>query len=250
MAFNHGEIMTDTSHNSDEALAESRSRLTKIELSVATLPEIPEKAILINEIERAKDALDAGDTTYSETLWAKIRYKISRIKWFYRILPNQYDSNILLWLKGLVLYSLTVLFVFGPCAVIVYVWKESPEPWIVKLVKDLKLAPIFDTVNGFGVNPRAYFWGLLGGSGAVVSMARRFKTIASQEGSHWLLFAQGLFNPIIGSLSAVIACHYYSSVLKASATQMPLLVIAFFAGFSERILASIGDLANEKKKGQ
>ena len=51
MAFIRAEIMTDTWQKSDKALAESRSRLTKLELSCASLPDIPEKAILINEIE-------------------------------------------------------------------------------------------------------------------------------------------------------------------------------------------------------
>lgn len=233
--------------------ARTRSRLTKLELNVAALPDIPQKKILFNEIERAKVALEANDTTYSEALWGDIRGNIRRIKWYYRIFPNQFDSNIVLWLKGLILYSSIVLLIFGPCAVIVHIWpsEESTSaslPLIVVAIKYLGLDPLFTTVKDLGIKSKAYLWGLLGGAGAVVSMVKRIKSIETQKVSHWLLFTQGLFNPIVGSLSAVVACAYYSNTLKEEVTQIPLYVVAFFAGFSERILASIGTQANGPKK--
>ncbi len=251
--------MNDTPRVDKKKQSKSRSRLIKLELNVASLPDIPQKTILKNEIGRAKDALDSDVTTYSDTLWADIRYNIWRIKWTYRIFPNQYESNIVLWLKGLILYSFIVLFIFGPCAVIVNVWPKpvihTPQvtdsmPWIVKAVIALKLAPLFSTVIELGIEIKAYFWGLLGGAGAVVSMVKRFESIASQKRPHWLVFVQGLFNPIVGSLSAVIACRYYESTLKDDVSQLPLLVLAFFAGFSERILAGIGAYVDSSKKTQ
>jgi len=45
----------------DEKRAKSRSRLTKLELDVAALPEIPQRNILKDAIKKAKEALEAND---------------------------------------------------------------------------------------------------------------------------------------------------------------------------------------------
>ena len=107
---------------------------------------------------------------------------------------------------------------------------------------------IFTSVKNLGVDIKAYYWGLLGGAGAVVSMIRRSESISSQKVSYWLVFAQGLFNPIVGSLSAVISCRYYIDMIKADSSQVPLVVLAFFAGFSERIISGIGAKVDGSKK--
>ncbi len=232
--------------------ARTRSLLIKLELNIAAMPDIPQKQILANEIEIAKISLENNDPSYSEALWTNIRFKIWRIIWAYRILPNQYDQNILLWLKGLVLYSIIVLLIIGPCAVIVDVWPKDGStaqlPWIVQAVEFLNIDPIFISAKRL-IDIKAYYWGVLGGAGAVVSMMKRSESISNQKASYWLVFAQGLFNPIIGSLSAVIACRYYMDLVNNDiSSSVPLVVIAFFAGFSERIISSVGTQIDALKK--
>ena len=91
----YGEIMNDIQGYDARKHARTRSRLTKLELNVAALPDIPQKEILFNEIESAKVALAANDATYSEALWGDIRGNIWRIKWCYRIFPNQFGECLL-----------------------------------------------------------------------------------------------------------------------------------------------------------
>jgi hypothetical protein len=111
--------------------------------------------------------------------------------------------------------------------------------WPVRLVKWLGFHSIFKTVMDLGIRPEAYYWGLLGGAGAVVSLVKRFDQISKQEGSPWLFFSKGLFNPIVGSLSAVVVCRFVSEGLTDAYKGIPLLVIAFFAGFSERLIEKL-----------
>jgi len=79
------------------------------------------------------------------------------------------------------------------------------------LGEHLGLTPIFDTVSDLGIRPTAYLFGSFGGAGAVASIVKRFDEIASRHDSPWLSFAQGLFNLIVGSLVAVVACRFVSS---------------------------------------
>ena len=252
--------------DNEHKVPESRVRLTKLELNVASLPDIPHKRILNDEIARAKETLQVGDSTYADLLWSQIRRTASRIKWYYRLVPNRFESNITLWLKGIVLYSILVLGVFGPCAVIVAKWPGIINGgkgvtngtcamggihWLVELVCYFKLAPLFETVIGLKIQPEGYLWGLLGGAGAVVSMVKRIDSIANQVSHHWLVFTQGLFNPIVGSLSAVITCRFYETTMKgAGGSMLPLVVLAFFAGFSERILSNLADRVKDTGKSQ
>ena len=225
--------------NKKSYLFNARVKLTKLEIKVASLPDIPEKHILQRELDKAKNSLDEGETEYTDVLWNDVRRTISKIKLLYSIIPHSTSSNIQLLLRGIFIYSLLVFF-FGICAVIVHVYNDYPTPWPVELVKWLGLDPIFKTVMALSIKPEAYYWGLLGGAGAVVSLVKRFDNISKHEGRPWLFFSRGLFNPIVGSLSAVVACRFASQGLLDEYKGVPLLVVAFFAGFSERLISKIG----------
>ena len=87
----------------------------------------------------------------------------------------------------------------------------------------------------------AFLIGVFGGAGAVVSLVKRFNEFAKSSGSSWLYFSTGLFSPIVGSLAAVVICKFAAAGLDDKYEGVPLIVIAFFAGFSERLLNKIGE---------
>ena len=143
-------------------------------------------------------------------------------------------------LAGLVLYSTFVIGVLGPCVVIVWSLNAGTLNGFTALADKLGLLSIFETVRGLGIKPEAYIWGLFGGAGAVTSIVKRFDQISSKRASFWLLFSQGVFNPIVGSLAAVVVCSFVYSTDQLNLLKIvPAVVPAFFAGFSERLLTRL-----------
>jgi len=217
----------------NEKIESVKVNILKLELIVCTLPDIEEKKILQREIELAKKELNENRIEYPSILTKKIKRTIKRIRFRIIILPHESNTNIQLIIKGIVLYSL-IVFCFGICAVIVNVYNEIPTPFIVELVKSIGLDPLFKTVISLDITQRIYHWGLLGGAGVVVSMINRFKTFEESSKSKWLYFAVGLFKPILGSLTAIMACRIASVGIIEAYKDVPLIAIAFFSGFSEK----------------
>ncbi|MFC1823928.1 hypothetical protein ACFL9T_14555 [Thermodesulfobacteriota bacterium] len=243
--------MEDRKNRNEKRMWKARAKLTKLEVDVASLPDTAKRSILQREIDLAAEELSKGKPIYALLLWVRLRSKVNRLRFRFLLFPSPSDSNLQLLLKGIVIYSVIVLLFFGPCVVVVNSFLKKELTDLVLFVRWIGLSPLFETVIDLNIQPRAYFWGILGGAGAVVSMVKRFDVIASRKATPWLFFAQGLFNPIVGSLSAVIACRFASSGLLTTALHgTPLMVIAFFAGFSERILTWVGSQADVKVKGQ
>ncbi len=91
--------------NTKSYLHSTRAKLTKLEIKVASLPNIPEKDILQHELDVAKSSLEEGDAEYAKVLWNDIRGTISRVKLRYSIIPHSTSSNIQLVVRGLVIYG-------------------------------------------------------------------------------------------------------------------------------------------------
>lgn len=214
----------------------AKVRLTKYEVQVASLNDSPEKQILLREINKARNELENDDIDYSIAFWKGMKRTIRRLKRRSFFSVGDGKSNIKLVLLGIITYSVIVFFI-GICAVIVFSYESTPEPGLIKLVKAIGLDPLFKTVISLGITPHSYLTGLLGGAGAVLSMVRRFDKIAEKKASPWLLFSQGLFNPIVGSLSAVVICMIVSAGLIPEYQGVPIYVLAFFSGFSEKLLS-------------
>jgi hypothetical protein len=194
--------------------------------------------ILEREIALAVKLLDDGDCQYSKALWTEMRSTIRRLRLRSLLFPPGMNSNIQFIFWGIATYA-SIVSIFGACAVIVHMYRTDPESWPIRFVSRVGLLPLFQTVSALGIKPSAYLWGLFGGAGAVVSIVKRFDELAQRTGSPWLFFLQGLFNPIVGSLSAVVACKFASASLVDAYKGVPLLAIAFFAGFSERLLERV-----------
>ena len=144
-------------YGTSNKIAVSRAQLAKLELQVAALPEVPQKKILLDEIKLAKTYLDQNDTTYSESLTAKMRFAVWKLKWSYRIWPNEYTPPILIWFKGVIIYSVIVLGFFGPASVIVDNWDKINGKGVFGFKPVLFL---FNTViDTFNIPPRAFYWG-------------------------------------------------------------------------------------------
>ena len=151
--------------------------------------------------------------------------------------PNEkrtktHESALRVVLFGVSAYAAFVLAILGPCVVVVYSLGIGEENEFTTVARSLGLVPLFKAVMGLGIRPWAYLVGLFGAAGAVVSIVRRFERIASQPAPFWLLFGQGLFIPILGSLSAVIACRAIHAMDWFNAHQALDTFVAFTAGLS------------------
>ena len=238
MLTGQSDLATTSSDRADTA--RQRAALVRLLLEVVELPKTDVSRLLIREIEVANELLESGDGRYAEQLIASSATAVRRLRrrrTFGLRPPGQTITPVL---AGLVLYSTFVIGVLGPCVVIVWSLNAGTVNGFTALADNLGARSIFETVRGLGVKPEAYLWGLFGGAGAVASIVKRFDQIASKRASFWLLFSQGVFNPIVGSLAAVVVCSFVYGTDQLNLLKIvPPVVSAFFAGFSERLLARL-----------
>ena len=236
--------MERNNHNTYEVEA---AKLAKLRFDICSLHESNRKRLLLYELEIAAQKLEEGNAEYAKQFRKHLGPVVRRIRFREAFTADDKRSNIKSVLLGIVCYSL-IVFVIGICAVIVNIYQRDPQDELIVFVKNIGLLPVFITVSDLGIKPILYLWGITGGAGAVVSIVKRFDEIGQREASFWSLFAQGLFNPIVGSLAAVVVCTFVKAGLLNILSAVPLLVISFFSGFSERLLEKVGTLVLPKTK--
>lgn len=248
--------IVNTPTGPEDVVARSRARLVRIQLEVLACPPSEARRVLLAEIAAAQEQLTQGEPTYAKYLCDQTASLIVGLKRRQRFEMGTSESAVGVLLLGIVTYSAVVLLFIGPCVVVVSSLSAGETNSFTAFAKTVGLLPLFETVMRLKIQPEAYLWGLFGGAGAVVSMVRRFEQIGKQPTSFfWVLFGQGLFNPIVGSLSAVVVCGFVYKTDQLKVLQfVPAIVIAFFAGFSERLLARtealLGGLSSDGGKGQ
>jgi len=201
------------------------------------LSDKDKRELLINEIENAqKKLLEEDGTSYSKSFRKIFKWAPFKLNFKYKLTPVNERSNIKTLILGILLYSL-IVFLIGICATIVYSMNNLTEidNWeangLLCIVQKMGLTPFFLFAQKY-ISVKSYGIGLLGGAGAVVSLIKRFDIINKTDASFWALFSKGFFNPIVGSLSAVVIV----SIMSSNIQEVYLLAVAFFAGFSERLL--------------
>jgi hypothetical protein len=238
--------------SSGNEVARCRAELIRLYVDVFALRNIDVKRALIGEISLALDQLSSGDSHYARELIREVRPVIAKQRWasIFGISPPESAIGILL--SGVLIYSVFVVLMLGPCVVVVQSLKApSSLNLFTSAAQWLGLMPVFQTVMALGITPPAYLYGLLGGAGAVVSLVKRFDSFSTRSSSFWLLFATGLFSPIVGSLRALVVCDFIYATDKVKVLQViPHVVVAFFAGFSERLLAGVGRMVGFESKGK
>jgi hypothetical protein len=221
-------------------VARERARIIRLQLEVLECPASEARRILMHEIDIALEQLLNGNPEYARQLYDETTASIAKLRKRNRFGVRPSESAIGTILAGVSLYSAFVLLLLGPCVVVVASLNAHHNNSFTALADTLGLIPLFDTVRSLGIRPEAYLWGLLGGAGAVVSMVKRFEQLSKSKAPFWLLFGEGLFNPIVGSLSAVVVCNFIYNTDQLKALQaVPTVVVAFFAGFSERLLGRV-----------
>jgi hypothetical protein len=247
--------IVNTPTGPEDVAARSRARLVRLQLEVLACPPSEARSVLLAEIAAAQEQLAQGDPTYAKYLYDQTASLLVGLKLRRRFDTGTPESAVGVLLLGVVTYSAGVLLFIGPCVVVVSSLSAGETNSFTAVAKAVGLLPLFETVMRLKIQPDAYLWGLFGGAGAVVSMARRFEQIAKHPTPFfWVLFGQGLFNPIVGSLSAVVVCGFVYKTDQLKVLQfVPAIVIAFFAGFSERLLARtealLGGLSSDGGKG-
>lgn len=217
-----------------------RAKLSKLLFFVTSLAPSEKKDLLNKELHIAIEKLESNNNfiyarhfrkQYSSIIfWSKINSFFS---------GDSRNSNMQLVLLGIICYSIIILFI-GICAGILVIYSNKGNTGFRDFLDTIWLGYIFKTLSDLGFTTRGYYLGVLGGAGAVVSMVRRFNRISTSKKSKWLIFADGFFNPIVGSLSAVIVCKFVEAGLLNILEKVPIIVIAFFSGFSERLLETVG----------
>jgi len=229
-----------SSRQYDIALEKEKARVAKLRLDIAALKQSPVKDLLEDQVTVVEAQLQEGNLEYSKQFRHETRSTILSIKLKQIFGSRDESTNIRTLLLGLVCYGIIVFFI-GICAIIVFVYQTDPQSNLITFLRSIGVLPIFATVSSFGITAEAFLWGILGGAGAVSNMVRRFDKIGGKKSSFWLLFAQGLFGPIVGSLSAVVAVTFVQEGLLDILKPIPLPVIAFFAGFSEQLIDRLGE---------
>jgi len=220
-------------------------RLLKLKYRLFTDTE--RREFLLQEIENTrKRLLDENDTLYAKIFRRTFRWSIVKLNVRRHISIGNSSSNIKTVLLGIIVYSIIVFF-FGICATVVYSINNTTELnlWqpngLLHFVQENGLMPYFLFASKH-ITTQSYLIGLIGGSGAVVSLIKRFDAIHKVKSSFWVLFSKGLFNPVVGSLSAIAVVSFMSNTIDG----IYLFAAAFFAGFSERILEKFENKFLEK----
>lgn len=215
-----------------------RARLVRLHVQLLNCPPSVARDALLVEIASALDLHGKGAVEYARYLYEQNATVVGglRKRQLFKIISPETTVGIVL--LGILVYSAGVLLFLGPCVVVVSSLAAKTSNSFTLTAAAVGLTPLFEAVMRLGIRPEAYLWGLFGGAGAVVSMVRRFEQFPSQgRPVFWLLFAQGLLNPIVGSLSAVVICSFVYHTDQVKIPQaVPTIVLAFFSGFSERLL--------------
>jgi len=222
----------------EEELVRTKTKLLRMELLVVALPDSETKTVLLREMKEAQLLIDKGDPSYANAICKELRSFIRGLRLRSFFVSQTGTSNIQLIFSGILIYSFIVLLI-GICAIIVDQYRVNPTSGLIKVVDGIGLNPLFSTVTGLGIQPMSYLIGLFGAAGAVVSLVKRFDEFEQKKGSPWLFFSIGLFSPIAGSLAAVVICKFVSAGLVENYKEVPLIAVAFFAGFSERLLNKV-----------
>jgi len=223
--------------NRDES--EANLALSKLMVMVESLQESPKKRVYIDEVNNARMRLEKGDYDYVKKLYRHLKWHIRRKRLFTFLLPeilNENDKKVASLIKGFS-YCALVLIAIGICVVIVIA--ESK-----KMITYNQLGPLhslFEAVKELKIQPRYYLFGLFGAAGAVTSIIKRLDKLISQSDSSMKFFLIGLLYPIIGSVVAVVLCQIAPFVFNLKAFgdvpgKAVKVGIAFFSGYSERIL--------------
>jgi len=212
------------------------ARLIKMEVDNLSQSSKPQFQLIETEIAKSKKQMESGNHEYALALVKEFRLQLILCKILNLILPQNGNSNIPLIISGIAIYAF-IVFLAGICAVTVFMYGIDSQSWIVHFVQKLGFDPLFKTVISFNIRPISFLYGVFGGAGAVVSIIKRLDSISKEKKTPWLYFSQGLFNPIVGSIVAVVICEMVSNGnTMGLAKSFPLIALSFFAGFSERIL--------------
>ena len=229
-------------HHIDTNTAEEMVRLLKMKYWVLKGDE--RESFLKSEIENALHSLaEDEDTAYVKAFRHHFQWIIWRHKWKSKLgihINKNHTPRIALF-SGFISYIILV-FLAGMAATVVYSLNQHPE-WgtssdfnsaggLVQFTFELGLLPIFQFAQAY-ISPEAFMIGLMGGAGATVSLIKRLDEITKAQNGFWFFWGKGLLNPITGSIVALVL----SQVLIFDAVAKT--VIAFFAGFSERLLDKI-----------
>ena len=228
----------------DAESARERAGLVRMRLDALTLPAGDAKRLILRELDIAEAALGKGHSEYASELRMACQAAMAIQQRRSRFRFSVPDSNIGTLLAGVLVYAVIVGMI-APCVIVVASLNDGATNAFTRAADALGLMPVFATVRSLGIQPVAYMWGIWGAAGAVVSMVKRFDQFASRRAPKALLFSEGLFNPIVGSLAAVVACVFvYRGDQLNILKPVPSVVLAFFAGFSERLLDRIESLIN------
>jgi len=223
--------------NRDES--EANMALSKLTVMVESLQESPKKKVYMDEINKARMRLEKGDYGYVKKLYGHLKWLIRRRCIFNFLLPeilNESDKKVVSLIKGFS-YCALVLIAIGICVLIVI----AEEKEMISYDQLGFFRYLFESVEKFEIKPLYYLFGLFGAAGAVTSIVKRLDQLISQSDSIMKFFLIGLLYPIIGSVVAVVLCQIMPLVFNIKAIggvpeKAIKIAIAFFSGYSERIL--------------